>query len=241
MLSPTDFQRFHDDIAALSSAIEPAFESGDVAVARAACIDLRTYLTDLAAADHDHLEVRKVLGMGWYDLGVSYRDLKDVERAEAAYHAAIIALEPLLESKEHAEDAATQIAASRNHLGLLFMEHGPEGLAAGHLDDAIADREALVELYPHNDANRVFLGGALCNRGHVERHVGRSKAAHAFYLRAIDVLEAVIPPCDCGCRDATAAPLSNVKGHPHWIVMAHTFLCHATAGKSLAEKERRGA
>ena len=237
MSDQVDLQELNNTLSELSSAIEASFAAVSMANVQAQCQALRVFLDDLELADHQQAGVDKLLGMGWYDLGISYRDVKDVKKSDKAYKMAIVSLEKLTDSPKHAEFSVNQIAACRNHLGLLYMEHGPEDKAAEYLDAAISDRESIAKQYPGNEANQVYLGGAACNRGHVERHVERNATAIEYYQRSIKTLEAVIPPCDCGCRDATNANLPNTKGHPDWIVLAHAFLCNAAAGQALAEKE----
>lgn len=151
---------------------------------------------------------------------------------------AAAACAPLLDDPENRPAAVARTAACRNHLGLLSKDAARPEDASEHLQAAAALREELAELRPDDVWNRVFLGGALCNRGHLEREQGRGDVARELYDRAADVLEAAIPPCDCGCRDAAASAFSNVKGHPHWIVMAHAFLANAEAGVRRLDIER---
>ncbi len=71
----------------------------------------------------------------------------------------------------------------------------------------------------------------------MDRESGKYGSALEFYNESIEILQNAIPPCDCGCRDALVSAISNVKEHPHWILMAHSFLFNAEQGRSFALDE----
>lgn len=200
------------------------------------CRELHNYLKSQESALIDSSDGLKVLGIGFFDLGSSYRDLSLKEPAEMAYNQAIEQLQQIIKSEEHKEFAITQIAASKNHLGLLYMDHGPVAQAIKYLDQAIWDRKYIVDHYPENIYNKVYLAGAYCNRGHIEREAGRPKSSIIYYNDSISLLEDIIPQDNSGAQDAYAAAYSSASGHPHWITTAHSFLNNARAGLDAARE-----
>ena len=231
-----DINTYLKEIAACNDRIDRFTAEGKMDVVHLACKDLSEYLKHLDSTLPDSFEASKVLGIGYFDLGSSYRNISMKELAETAYTQAMEYLQAIIKSDEHKEFAINQIAACKNHLGLLYMDHGPVNLAIKYLDQAIWDRTYIADHYPENMYNKVYLAGATCNRGHVERNAGRPKSAIIRYKDAIAQLEEIIPSTDGGITNEVASAISNAQGSPHWVTMAQSFLDNARAGLEAAQK-----
>lgn len=221
-----------EEMSALLKAVDEALYAGNGALAEERCGALRTYLETLAAKSTDD-ETNKVIGAGYFDLGSLYRQMTRVPEAEAAYAKAIEVFTKLNEKPEATQFATSHLAACQNHLGLLYMDCGRAEQATTAFEQAIAMRRELLTKYPDDSQNQVYLGGALCNLAHLAREAGQAERALALYDESIELLEAAIPSCDCGCRDALADAFSQLQGHPHWILIAHDFRRNAEEGRSL--------
>ena len=223
------------NIAAFNNEIDALTNQSETEAAISKCYELQAYLENLESTNTDSFDISRVLGIGYFDLGSSYRVLSIAETAETAYLASMDHLQRAIKSDEHKEFATNQLAACKNHLGLLFMDQGPVGKAIKYLDQAIWDRKYIVDQYPQNMENKVYLAGALCNRGHVERNAGRPKSASIHYKDSIALLEEVLSPYDPENQDAYASAISNAMGHPHWVITAQSFLQNASAGLEAAQ------
>ena len=175
----------------------------------------------------------RITAFGFFDLGSAYRQLRNVHQSEACFSEAIRRLSDLKAYPKHVVVATSQLAACQNQLGLLYLACGPIELAIAPFDDAVRQRRAIASLRPFDAENKVYLGGALCNRGHVAREMGDTMAAMTFYDEAISVLNTALPPCTCGCQDAMDAIVAESTGHPHLYDTLNSFVRNAEQGRLL--------
>lgn len=232
-------ERETEELARRLDAVYQTMASGDLTRALQRCTVVTDFLNGLAAGEPG-ADARKLLALGYFDLASAYREMARVPEAETAYAEAVKWLESLQGVPEHTRFAGTQLAACKNHLGLLYMECGPAEKAVAALEEAISRRRVLAQQQPEDGENRIHLGGALCNRAHVARDHGDTAAAKSLYDESIAVIEEAIPPCNCGCRDAIASAFSNRLGHPHWILLGHHFRRNAEEGRALLTEQRPG-
>ncbi len=213
----------------LSNAVDRALAANDLDLAKACCAELRSYLESLLPEQSIPV-VQRLLGAGYFDLGSGLRQLGMKSEAEESYARSESFLARLSNHRKHRPFALSQLAACKNHFGLLYMELGPREKAVPALDEAIRMRREIAKRLPDDGENRVHLGGALCNRGHVAREMGDSQAAERFYRESMTAISEGIPSCDCGCRESMAMVASKAAGHPHWILLAHRFMANAAQG-----------
>ncbi|NHZ92219.1 tetratricopeptide repeat protein [Massilia sp. CCM 8733] len=227
---PVDVEQCVRQLQALSDAIDPALASADAPEVDARCNDLAQFLASLEA--HSALPaIRRILGAGYVDLGSAYRQIRRVAEAEMAYAKAIGVLQSITHIDEHRLFATAQLAASKNHLGLLYMDCGPQDKAIAAFDDAIAQRKALARQAPGDCWNLVYLGGALCNRAHIARERGEHRAAMALYDEAIALLDELAPDDDCERSQARFAAMS--AAFPGLPEFARQYRVNAQDGKRL--------
>ena len=190
--------------------------------------ELRAYLESLAGDAEP--EALKLSGTGYFDLASSLREAGEFADAESCYAAAEVALSTLAEHKRYAEFARAQLAACRNHIGLLNLEQADYPKAAAAFDQAIAMREEVARRSPKDQENLVFLGGALCNRGIAAREMGQITAARQYFEKSQQTLDPLVSGFDCGSAEALAEALSRMTGSPHWLLLAFQFKKTAMEG-----------
>ena len=128
------------------------------------------------------------------------------------------------------------VAGSRNHLGLLFLNRGKAEQAAMEFDKAIALRRELLRLFPKERENEVYLGGALCNRGHACADSDPASAA-LFYEESLRILRQPVRTCECSYWDANRESwwceqleaLGQCLGL-EWVKLAPQFIDNAKQG-----------
>jgi hypothetical protein len=92
------------------------------------------------------------------------------------------------------------VAACHNLLGLQYLSDQRMADAATSFDEAIKLRRELRRRFPKDRENEVYLGGALCNRGHACADSDATAAA-AFYEESLAVLRQPIQTCECSYWD----------------------------------------
>ncbi len=92
------------------------------------------------------------------------------------------------------------VAACHSHLGLQYLDNKMFAEAAESFDASIEIRQELRRLFPKDRENEVYLGGALCNRGHAcaDENPGIAKE---FYERCLSTIRQPSQPCDCSYWD----------------------------------------
>jgi tetratricopeptide (TPR) repeat protein len=183
-------------------------------------------------ADGD--DIRAFCAGGYFDLASAYREMGRTADAEANYAVAQSLFSSLLET-QHEQFAWSRLAASKNQLGMLYMDGYLQGeplqKAIPPLDAAINMRRQLADRWPADKQNIVYLAGALCNRAHVARECNDLAVAADLYAESIRIIDAAVPPCTCGCRDAVASSVSEAQGSPHWVMVAAQFRSNAEEGQ----------
>jgi tetratricopeptide (TPR) repeat protein len=227
---------FQIQLPKFSELIDPAYEYAEAQEyvrAEQACRAVISYLAGIAE-ERDDDDARKLLGLGYLDLGAVHRILRRTADAERFYAAAIAMFESLAKSDSQARFANSQLAACQNHLGLLYMDCGPVDKAVDALENTMTQRRHLVNQFPDDLENQVYLAGTICNRAHIARESGENDLAMAYYDESLQIIDRAIPPCDCGCRDAIVGAISLASGHPHWILTAHEYRRNAEAGRLIS-------
>jgi tetratricopeptide (TPR) repeat protein len=220
------------ELSRLSNAIDPPIAAGDMDTARKRCEEFAEWLASLEKQD-DAPETRRLLGAGYYDLGSGYRQMKQRPESEAAYGKAMELLATLAADPDHGYFATGQLAACKNHLGLLYMDVGTPEEAAAALDEAIAMRRDICARHADDHQNTVYLGGALCNRAHLARESGDRATALALYDDAIATITSALPTPEHGIRDAVGRAAFGAMGGAHWINTGQFFLRNARAGRKM--------
>lgn len=135
------------------------------------------------------------------------------------------------------------VAACHNLLGLQCLDGQRMSDAINLFDHAIALRRELRRLFPKDRENEVYLGGALCNRGHASAG-SNVDAATEFYLQSLAVLRQPTQTCECSYWDEQRQSwwceqlegLGQMLGLP-WVALAPQFIDNANEGlRSLATK-----
>ncbi len=127
------------------------------------------------------------------------------------------------------------LAASHNHTGLVELDQGKFPDAAIAFDEAIKLRRELYRLFPEERENEVYLGGALCNRGHAAAELAEEGAAD-FYRESLVVLRQELT-CECRYWDEARETwwCSQLEALAHamgvgWVDLAPQFIDNAMAG-----------
>ena len=133
------------------------------------------------------------------------------------------------------------VAAAHNHLGLVHLDAARPAEGAPCFDQAIELRRELQRLFPGDRENVVFLGGALCNRGHSVADLDAA-AARRFYEESLAVLRQPVKPCECSywdeqrqswwCEQLEA--MGDALGLA-WVALAPQFIDHALRGLASLE------
>lgn len=130
-------------------------------------------------------------------------------------------------------DIQMELAACENLNGIKLYDADQWSEAELHYRRAIRLREGLApQLDAGNarDSNALYLGGAYCNLGHTLRDLSRYPAARQAYGAAIDLLDQMIPGCDCGCRSMYAEMVEKTRGFSV-VKTASRFLVNALLGR----------
>ncbi len=226
----TDLTEEYRQLKTLVNAIDSPIALSDMGGAEARCKDLEAFLVAIST-NSAHPDIRKFLAAGYFDLGSAYRRMQRVAEAEKFYAEAIVLLKSLTELRKYKHFADSQLAACKNHLGLLYMDCGPMEKAVASLEEAIALRRGVASQDPDDLENLVYLAGAICNRAHMARDGGDTKAALPLYDEAITTLTEVIPKCGCEREQAMAAALASAAGRPALFMIAHHFRANALDGR----------
>ena len=184
------------------------------------------------------------LANDWYNLGVSLEALGHFGPAEACFKCVPELLEkwrPVNPKKVLARGAV--IAASYNHRGMLWLEQEEMEKAAVEFDRAIELRRGLLRRFANDRENQVYLGGALCNRGHSVADADPAAAA-VFYEESLSILRRPKDHCECGYWDeergtwwcSQVEALDDMLGLA-WVGLAPRFIDNASKGLISLKKE----
>lgn len=180
---------------------------------------------------------RRWLVSQFFDAGYDAREIGDFQLAERSFLSAVRAMQgcrPRRTKKSFAVFGV--IAACHNLVGVQRLELQRFSDAAAALDEAISLRRELRRLYPAERENEVFLGGALCNRGHASAR-DDAKAAIQFYEQSLSILRQPYRTCECSYWDEERqtwwCSQLEVIARPlglQWVAMAPQFIDHASEG-----------
>lgn len=181
--------------------------------------------------------LRKRLLDECYDIGCVARQNGATDLAKASFNTGITVVKGLRPSRNKASLAIfSVVAACHNHLGLQHLDNHMLVEAAESFDAAIAIRQELLLLFPEDRENEVYLGGALCNRGHASADTNR-EIAKDFYERCLSTIRQPIQPCQCSYWDEQRQSwwceqlevLGQILNQP-WVALAPHFIDNAQAG-----------
>ena len=136
------------------------------------------------------------------------------------------------------------VAACHNLLGIQYANTGRRDDAVISYDEAIKLRCELRRLSPNDRQNEVYLGGALCNRGHVSVKQNARAAAMEYYRQSLDVLRQPRKTCECSYWDEErqswwCETLESIGGALglEWVAQAPQFIDIAYAELRWLESE----
>jgi tetratricopeptide (TPR) repeat protein len=224
-------EKHRSQIGDLFAEINACLGDGKPAEAEAACRRLASLLAELPVAEAGD-DSRYLLGAMLFDLGSSYRMLRNREEAEKTYGRAMELWQEVAAAKPDNTHVAGCIAGCKNHLGLLYQDAGSLQQAASLYGEALALREKLFASDPGDEENRVYLGGTLCNLANLAMAQDNFQESLRWYNQSIDILDQSIPGCDCGCRDMSANMIAHLTGRPSPLLVAQQFLRNALAGRA---------
>ncbi len=207
--------------------------AGETHAAEKGCAELAAFLNELELNQVSSAD-KELLGKGLVDLASGYREMSKRAEAEASYAKAIAVWQELGSTKEYSKKAKSQIAACKNQLGLVCDQSGTFALAVQHLNDAVRMRKELMAEFPEDLENRVYLGGALCNRAYLACEMDDKMSAADLFRESIAVIDTALPECTCGCRQLTIAHMEDrlPPWARHWLQLAEQFKQNAMAGLS---------
>lgn len=130
----------------------------------------------------------------------------------------------------------TIVAACHNQLGLQYLDDHMFTEAAASFDASIMIRQELRRLFPKNRENEVYLGGALCNRGHACADENPA-IAKEFYERCLSTIRQPSRPCECSYWDekrqswwCEQLEALGQACNQQWVALAPHFIDNAQAG-----------
>ena len=136
-----------------------------------------------------------------YDIGHASREIGAFDLAEDRFRTAISLMNGRRPWRSKRSLATfSVVAACHNLLGLQYLDEQRRADAATSFDEAIKLRRELRRLFPKDRENEVYLGGALCNRGHASAKTNVA-AATEFYNQSLAVLRQSTQTCECSYWD----------------------------------------
>lgn len=172
-----------------------------------------------------------------YEIGYDLRQNGSIDLAEKIFRTGIDLVEGRRPWRTKRSLAIfSVVAACHNHLGLQYLDERRFEDAAKSFDSAIGIRHELRRLFPKERENEVYLGGALCNRGHASAG-SNPTLAKVFYEQSLSILRQPIQTCDCSYWDEERQTwwceqlegLGQLINLP-WVELAPLFIDNATAG-----------
>lgn len=172
-----------------------------------------------------------------YDIGYVSRGIGAFDLVESCFRTAISLMDGRRPRRSQQSRATFNVvAACHNLLGLQYLDERRLADAATAFDEAIRLRRELRRLFPQDRENDVYLGGALCNRGHATAAADAEQAA-AFYEASLAVLRQPTQTCACSYWDEQRQSwwceqlevLGQALGLP-WVALAPQFIDNATEG-----------
>jgi tetratricopeptide (TPR) repeat protein len=171
-----------------------------------------------------------------YDIGYVARQNGANDLAKVCFNTGIAALDGRRPSRAKASLATFSVAAAcHNHLGLQYLDEHMFAEAAASFDSAISIRQELRRLFPKDRENEIYLGGALCNRGHASAG-DHPEIAKAFYERCLSTIRQPTQPCECSYwdeqRQSWWCEQLEALGqalNQQWVALAPYFIDNAQA------------
>lgn len=190
--------------------------------------------------DRRHLRLpgrRHRLVCEYYDIACAARAIGAFDLMETCFRGAIEVMTGRRPGRgKRSLGTFSVIAACHNLLGLEHLANQRLSEAAAAFDQAIALRRELQRLFPEDRENVVYLGGALCNRGHASAATNADLAKQC-YEESLTVLRQPTQICECSywdeerqtwwCEQLEA--IGAVTGL-HWVALAPRFIDNAMEG-----------
>lgn len=179
----------------------------------------------------------------WFDVGYAAREIGELDLMEASFREAIAMMRGRQPRRAKGSLAAFgHVAACHNLLGLRFLDDLRTADAAAHFDEAIRLRRELRRLFPKDRENEVYLGGALCNRGHASAKTDANEAAR-FYEESLAAIRQPQRMCECSYWDEQRQSwwCSQLEVYEQmiglkWVGLAPRFIDNAMVGlRSLSQ------
>ena len=173
----------------------------------------------------------------WYDIGYASREINAFDLMERCLRTAIrLRNDRRPEPTRRSLGTFSAIAACHNLLGLRYLDEQRFSEAATEFDAAIRLRSELRRLFPKDRENEVYLGGALCNRGHASAS-SEPGMARQFYEQSLAVLRQANRMCECSYWDESRQSwwceqleaLGQATG-VQWVALAPLFIDYANVG-----------
>ena len=173
--SPAETER--DRVSSVLSQAEESLRLGDLSGTAEFCAQAEARLANLANQPVT-VESRRLIGDGNFDIGSIYRDIGRLDQAERAYRKGLAAWQELVGEAPHNVEFQERMAACFNHLGNLEGDRGALDRAETAYQSAMAIRSDLQRAeFPTEEGDRqngVYLGGVLCNLGHIAARQGKT-------------------------------------------------------------------
>ena len=188
---------------------------------------------------------RKYLLDQCYDIGYVAGHNGASDLAKESFRTGISLLDGRRPSRTKASLATFSVlAACHNHLGLQYLDDHMLTEAAASFDSSIKIREELRRLFPKDRENEIYLGGALCNRGHACADTNPA-IAREFYERCLSTIRQPVQPCECSYWDeqrqtwwCEQLELLGQALNQHWVALAPHFIDNAQAGLDSLKTDR---
>jgi tetratricopeptide (TPR) repeat protein len=165
---------------------------GHTSQAEAAAREILVLWRLIARSVSDPNEVNPRWVSALVDSGICFREIGAVDAAEETLRRALLELQRSGCAESEEPETLNAIATCHNQLGILYLDTGRLAQAEEAFRQALTVREMMARMYVSDWDNDTYLGGAMCNLGHV--HAGRWQFpdAFVFYDRSIRTLKGVL-------------------------------------------------
>ena len=179
-----------------------------------------------------------------YNLGIAARESRNFIEAIKCFRVVLELLEGgMMTPFPMALRRYSLVAAAHNYLGLIELDQNKGAEASLAFDQAIALRRKLAMFFPSERENKVYLGGALCNRGFATAEIDPAQAKQ-YYLKSLRILRQPKRTCDCSYWDedrqswwcSHLEAMAQMTGLA-WVYLAPRFIDSAMTGLASLKPE----
>lgn len=207
------------------------------------CKHVLKLLRDLQRSKPDDLVSRQI-AYAYFDLTEPCEHIGQIKLARQAFVKARDLWTQITDADPRDFEARSELAACRNHLGLMALAAGKLAEAELELLAALASRRVLSFIapdHPDQPMNLVYLAGCVCNLGHVHIERGERDEALRCYDESIRLLGQIVPtahdPIEQEICELWQNAQAEVEGVPHWIPLAQQYLASAAESRARAARE----